>query len=368
MALLRFDGKLLKLATHVNLNDGRSASMQEKLDEQIRGLKTGEDLSADSMRAAMATLLNGTASESSMREFLILLAEKGETVDELAGAAQALRQSMHRISVQRRPIVDTCGTGGDGSKTFNISTAAAIAIAAAGVAVAKHGNRKITSSTGSADVLSELGINLAATPEVAARCLNDLGLCFCFAPSFHSAMKNVSEVRRSISTPTIFNRLGPLANPASADCQVLGVGAEGLVEVMAGALQKLGTTRSLVVRGEDGVDEISLSAATRVIEVTSDSIREHRWQPADFGLQPADRGELFADSPQSSAECIRAVLAGEHGPRRDVVVINAAAGLWIAGVEGDLAGCARRVEMAIDSGAAAKLVEALGQATHEIAN
>ncbi len=313
----------------------------------------------------VAWLLSGRAEQSAIVACLVALSEKGETVDELVGAAQALRDSMLTVESQRRPLLDTCGTGGDGAKTFNISTAAAIAIAACGVAVAKHGNRKITSSTGSADVLAELGINLEASPAVVTASLERLGICFCFAPHFHPAMRHVGSARREIAHPTIFNRLGPLANPASADRQVLGVGAEEMQRPMALALQRLGSHRSLVVRGTDGVDEISLAASTIVLEVTPQAIVEHCWSPEDFGLPRASRDELFADDPAASAARIRSVLDGETGACRDVVVINAAAGLWVAGVHSDLRECARRVQQAIDSGQAKRLVEKLGKATHE---
>lgn len=331
----------------------------------IEHLDAGKDLSKDQMRDAISWLLSGIADEHSMMLLLTKLANKGETATELTGAAEALRSSMYRIHTQRSPIVDTCGTGGDGSKTFNISTAAALVIASTGTAVAKHGNRKITSSTGSADVLAELGINLAAPPEVAQTCLEQIGICFCFAPFFHPAMKNVGPVRQAIKTPTIFNRLGPLANPASANCQVLGVGDGKLQSVMAEALQMLGTRHSIVVRGEDGVDEISISAPTRVLEVTPDAITEHEWTPELFGLYRADRTELFADDPASSAACIREVLEGRRGPKRDVVVLNAAAGLWLAGVSTELQTCARVAEQAIDSGQTQKLATDLGQLTHQ---
>ncbi len=326
-------------------------------------LQSGKDLSSSQMFEVIDWFLSGHAATENIREILVKLAEKGECVDELVGAAAALRASMVRIHSQRTPIVDTCGTGGDGTKTFNISTAAALAIASCGVAVAKHGNRKITSSTGSADVLSELGINLEAHPQVVEQCLQNLGICFCFAPLFHPAMRHVGPTRREIPHPTIFNRLGPLANPASADRQVLGVGAAELQYPMAQALQRLGSTRSLIVRGRDGVDEISLSTETRVLEVSPSGIQEHTWCPADFGITASERDALYADDPVASANCIRAVFDGELGPRRDVVVLNAAAGLWIAGVAADLKQCAQRVCNAIDTGETRSLLAKLGQAT-----
>ncbi len=335
--------------------------MTVEMGEAVRLVTSGVDLSRGQMQSVANAFLSGNVNSAEMRAFLVGLAEKGETVDELVGAAEAMRASMVTINSKNRPVVDTCGTGGDGSQTFNISTAAAIVTAAAGVPVAKHGNRKITSATGSADVLAELGINLDAAAPTVEQCLRELGLCFCFAPRFHPAMRHVAEVRRSIPHPTIFNRLGPLCNPARAECQVLGVGNEVLQQKLAGALLQLGTQRSIVVRGEDGVDELSISGFSRVIEVTVDSTVEHRWHPRDFGLAIADRHELFADSPAGSAQCIRAVLEGARGACRDAVVLNSACALWIAGISNDLHECSARVQASIDSGAASALLVRLGR-------
>ncbi len=304
------------------------------------------------MEQVIGSMLSGAASEADMEAFLLALQEQGESVDDLVGAASAMRKAMVRIQSDLPIILDTCGTGGDGSQTFNISTAAAIVIAAAGVPVAKHGNRKITSSTGSADVLAELGIRLDASRDSVERSLNELKLCFCFAPMFHPAMKHVSEVRKRIHGPTIFNRLGPLCNPALANHQVLGVGSADLQHKMAQALQELGTTRAFVVRGDDGVDEFSLEHSTQVYEVSSAAIKPNRLRPEDFGIESQSRQGLFADSPASSAACIREAISGRPGPCRDVVVINAAAGLWLAGVDRNLQKCAAQACAAIDSGAA----------------
>lgn len=338
--------------------------MANELRNTIDQVESGCDLTAEQMRTVVSDFLSGAAESVAMRQFLVALAKKGETVDELVGAAQAMRNSMVEIPSARRPIVDTCGTGGDGSQTFNISTAAAIVVAAAGVPVAKHGNRKVTSATGSADVLAELGINLDADSACVERCLAELGLCFCFAPRFHPAMRHVAEVRKSISHPTIFNRLGPLCNPAKAECQVLGVGDAGLQVKLASALQRLGTKRSIVVRGDDGVDELSLSGPSKVIEVQGAAMTEFSWQPSDFGLAVADRRELFADNPESSAKCIRDVLSGVRGACRDAVVLNAASAMWIANVSNEPRECAQRVQAAIDSGAAKELVVKLGNLSH----
>lgn len=336
-----------------------------QIDEILKILRNGDDLSREQMRSVVGWFLSGEADIDSIASLLTLLAEKGETAGELTGAVDALRAQMYRIHSHRSPVVDTCGTGGDGAETFNISTAAALVIASADVAVAKHGNRKITSRSGSADVLGELGIDLEAPPKVAQRCLDEIGICFCYAPFFHPAMKHVGEARRTLDRPTIFNRLGPLANPAEVKFQILGVGNPELQPVIAEALQMLGTQRSLVVCGEDGVDEISISASTRVLEVTPSEISEHQWSPEQFGLYTADRSELFANDPVSSAECIRQVLDGRRGPHRDVVVMNAAAGLWIAGVTSELQTCARIAEQAIDAGKTKELVKRLSELTRQ---
>ncbi len=328
-------------------------------------IQSHQDLSEDQMSVAIGNILAGKTEQSEIVSFLTAMYQKGETAAELAGAGRALRASMHRIQAVQRPIVDTCGTGGDGSKTFNISTAAALVLAATGTPVAKHGNRAITSSTGSADVLVELGINLEASPEVAERCLEELGICFCFAPFFHPSMKYVGPARRQLGHPTIFNRLGPLANPAGAECQVLGVSSSELQSKMAQALQWLGTKRSLVVRGEDGVDEISISGPTRVLEVTPSGIQEHQWTPEMFGVEPAPREALFADDPATSAARIRAILNGEAGPCRDVVVINAAAALWLVRPGASLTECGQQIAEVIDSGQAKALTEKLGEFTRQ---
>lgn len=336
---------------------------EHEFTEILSTLQSQHDLSQAQMRGTIGWLLSGNATPPDTKQLLELLADKGETVDELAGAAQAMRDSMVPIPTAHRIVADTCGTGGDGSQTFNISTAAALVTAASGVPVAKHGNRKVTSSTGSADVLSELGVNLEASPAVVQSCLEQLGICFCFAPHFHPAMRHVGPVRREIPRPTIFNRLGPLSNPAGARYQVLGVGADDLQDTMAAALHQLGTSRSVVVRGLDGVDEVSLSASTRVLEVTPEGIQEHAWSPADFGIQPQERDALFADDPASSAACIREVLDGTPGAKRDVVVLNAAATLWIAGEQPSLRACAEQAAQAIDDGRAKKLTEQLAELT-----
>lgn len=328
-------------------------------------LQSRQNLNEDQMAQAIGTILTGSMGQTAIMEFLSALYEKGETDQELAGAARAMRTAMLTVSSTVRPVLDTCGTGGDGSKTFNISTAAAIVLAATGCRVAKHGNRKITSSTGSADVLAELGINLEASPSIVERCLNEIGLCFCFAPNFHPAMRHVALARRQLSHPTIFNRLGPLTNPALAEHQVIGVGDVKLQPLLANTLQRLGTVRSLVVRGDDGVDEISISAPTSILEVQQSSIISHHWTPEDFDVAFGSRQDLYADNPASSADSIRRVLTGERGASRDVVVINAAAALWLTQCEQcSLKECSKVAQYAIDSGRASELLRNLARLTN----
>jgi anthranilate phosphoribosyltransferase len=294
---------------------------------------------------------------------LLALREKGEAVEEIAGAAAALRQHMTRIHSRRDELLDTCGTGGDGTRTFNISTAAALVAAAAGVAVAKHGNRRITSACGSADVLAALGVNIEAGSDVVERCLDELGICFCFAPQLHPAMKRVAAIRRALGVPTVFNLLGPLSNPAGAPYQLLGVGRGELRGKLAHALQRLGARRAAVVSGRDGMDEVTLADATDVHLVEGDQVQPTQWTPEDFGVDRADRAALLAATPDESAALIRRVLLGEAGPPRDIVVANAAAGLWLARREPSLRQCAERAREAIDSRAAAELLDRLVEFT-----
>jgi anthranilate phosphoribosyltransferase len=322
-------------------------------------LAAGHDLSLEEMRAVIGELLAGRVPANQMAVLLTALLHKGETPDEIAGAALAMREHMTPVRTRRTGVVDTCGTGGIGSELFNISTAAAIVVAAAGVPVAKHGNRSITSKSGSADVLGLLGVKVDAALPVLERCLNELGICFCFAPCLHPAMKHVAAVRKQLGVATIFNLLGPLCNPAGATRQLLGVGKRELHETMAEVLKRLGTEHAVVVHGTDGLGEISLSAATEVIEVRgNDEMHRFTWRPEDFGVATTSREALQVAGPEESAAMIRRVLAGERGPPRDIVVLNAAAALWTAEVSGSPLACAERAAQAIDSGDAQRLLNA----------
>lgn len=326
-------------------------------------ISAGENLTMEEMAAVMAEVMSGCCQEPEIALLLTALKAKGETAEEIAGAAQVMRKHMTAIRSSRQGIVDTCGTGGVGSNIFNVSTAAALVTAAAGVPVAKHGNRSATSKSGSADVLQALGVNIAAPVETVEHCLNELGLCFCFAPSLHPAMKHVSAVRKQLGTPTIFNLLGPLCNPAGARYQVMGVGRPELRDLMAAVLLRLGTERAVVVGGVDGMGEVTITGPTEVREVTPSGIRSFAWQPADFGLATSSKETLVVDGPQASAAIILEVLSGKQGPPRDIVLINAAAALWVAGIDPSPLRCAQIAAEAIDSRQTEQLLDKLILAT-----
>lgn len=328
-------------------------------------VKSGQSLSMPQMRQVVDEVMGGQWDNANLAELLTALREKGETAEEIAGAAAALRKHMTSIPVDPTGLLDTCGTGGDGTGTFNISTAAALVAAAAGAKVAKHGNRKITSKSGSADVLAELGVNIEAGVEQVARCIDQVGIGFCFAPALHPAMKRVGEVRRSLPFPTIFNLLGPLSNPASAPYQLLGVGRPEIRERMAAALQLLGAERAAVVCGEDGLDEVTLNGETLVSLVTPEGVESHRWKPEDFGIPSGGDDSLLAADPAASAAVIRRVISGERSAARNIVVLNAAAALWTAGLSATPSEAGQRAASAIDSGKAAELLEQLALVSHQ---
>jgi anthranilate phosphoribosyltransferase len=330
----------------------------------LERVEAGQDLSMEEMAQAMGNMMEGKCSDEAIARLLLGLRKKGESVAEVAGAAAAMRQHMTPIRTRRTPLVDVVGTGGDASGTFNISTAAALVTAAAGVAVAKHGNRRITSRTGSADVLAELGVNIEADVACVEDCLQELGICFCFAPLLHQAMKHVAAVRRELGVPTIFNILGPLSNPAGASFQLLGVGRPELRPLLAEALAMLGTVRVLVVHGSDGLDEVTLGGVTHVTEATRGQSREFDWHPADFGLEVCPCEPLLVDGPAQSAAVIRDILAGHPGPPRDIVLANAGAALWTVGRDESLPQCVRLAAEAVDSGAASELLSKLVDRTH----
>jgi len=326
--------------------------------EAIAGLVEGRDLPMEEAAQVMREIMGGEATPAQMAAFLVALRAKGETVDEIAGLARIMREKAARVSVTG-PVVDTCGTGGDAQGTFNISTTAAFVVAGAGVKVAKHGNRAMSSHCGSADVLEALGVKIDLGPEGVARCLTEAGVGFMFAQVFHPAMKFVGPVRREIGIRTVFNILGPLTNPAGAQSQVIGVASPVFGPKLAQALQRLGARHVFVVHGAGGLDEISPSGETQVWETKDGQSREFRISPSDFGLAKSALADIKGGTVQENAQMVRDVLSGKPGPRRDVVVMNAAAALFVSGHARNLAEGARQAEEAIDGGRAAQKLEAL---------
>jgi anthranilate phosphoribosyltransferase len=327
-------------------------------------LAAGEDLEASEMTAAMGTIMSGERPKGEIGLFLTSLAAKGETAEEVAGAARAMRAHMTPIRSRYEQLLDTCGTGGGGSNLFNVSTTAALVIAATGVPVAKHGNRSVTSRSGSADVLAELGVNIAATIPQVERCLDELGVCFCFAPLMHPAMKHVAAVRKELGIRTIFNVLGPLSNPAGASHQLLGAGLPELRPLLASALRLLDIEHALVVSGEDGLGEATLTGKTFATEVSHGEEREVVYRPEDFGLAVQSLDAARVESPAESAAIVRGVLGGEPGAARDIVILNAAAGLITVEPALQPPAAAKRAAEAIDSGAAGELLQKLVALSH----
>lgn len=338
-----------------------------EIEQSLEQLGRDQTLSVDQTRGCIERMLEGEVDPGLMSRWLTEIRRVGESWEMLLGAAQAMRAHMVPVVSHRSGLLDTCGTGGDGSRTFNISTATALVVAACGVPVAKHGNRKITSSTGSADVLQALGIEVDLPAEAVGRCIDQSGIGFCFAPRLHPAMKQVSGVRRSLGFPTIFNALGPLCNPASAPFQLLGVGQRALAEKMAEALRHLPVERAIVVRGEDGLDEVSLMAPTEVWQITGRSIERLSWTPSDFGMTLVDPQSLFASDPDHSAQMIRQILEGREGPPRSIVEANAAAALWVAGAAESLRDGVMVARQAIESGRAGQLLSDLARQTQSLA-
>jgi anthranilate phosphoribosyltransferase len=333
--------------------------MNEALKPALTDLVEDRRLSAEVMKSAVGAIMDGQCTEAEIAAFLTALRCRGESVGELVGAARAMRERATPIHCQSNGMLDTCGTGGDLLHTFNISTAAALVAASAGQPVAKHGNRSATSTTGSADVLEALGVNLQLSAERVGRCIDEVGIGFCFAPLLHGAMKHVAPVRKQLGFRTIFNLLGPLTNPASATYQVIGTTRTRVAELLAKALHQLGSQRAIVVCGNDELDEVSLWGETAVFEVSATGVMRHTWTASTFGLAECRVDSLRVNSASQSADVIRRLFDGERGPAYDIVVANAAAGLLAANRVDSIQAAVPLAKAAIDSGATALLCERL---------
>jgi anthranilate phosphoribosyltransferase len=332
--------------------------------EAIAKLVDGQSLAEDEAAAVMEEIMTGEATPAQLGAFLLALRLKGETVDEIAGMARVMRAKALRVPYEGSSLLDTCGTGGDGSGTFNVSTAAAFVAAGAGTVVAKHGNRAMTSACGSADVLEALGARIDLPPEQVAHCLRQANVGFMFAPAFHPAMRFAAGPRREIGVRTVFNVLGPLTNPAGAQAQVLGVADVALTEKMVQVLERLGCRHALVVHGEDGLDEMTLTGPTLVHELKDGALLSYRVTPEDVGLPRADARAVKGGSPAENAAAMRAVLAGQRGPLRDIVLLNSAAALLAADIVATLVEGVSLAAAAIDSGAAARALERFVEVTN----
>jgi len=331
--------------------------------EAIRKAVDRKDLTREEAFAVMDAIMSGQATDAQIASFLTALRMKGETVEELIGFARVMREKVspvktrHRVQASlsgtdREMLVDTCGTGGDATGTFNVSTATAFVVAGAGVPVAKHGNRSVSSLCGSADVVEALGVRLDLSPERVGKCVDEVGIGFCYAPLLHKAMKYVMPARKEIRIRTVFNILGPLTNPAHAPAQIIGVYDGKLTEVMARVLKELGAVRAFVVHGEDGLDEISTTSESRISELRHNQVQTYTVRPEDFGLTRTRMAELQGGSAADNAEIIRHILKGERGPKRDIVVLNAGAAIAAGGKAEDIGAGVALAQRSIDSGAA----------------
>ncbi len=329
------------------------------LREKLGQVVDGQSLDLQAMAEAVGAIMEGRASHVQIGAFLTALRLKGETEEEIAGAATALRDRCVRLPGSPFPgAIDTCGTGGDGTGTVNVSTLAALTAAGAGARVAKHGNRSVSSLCGSADLLTALGVRIDGSPEVAARCLAEAGFAFLFAPLYHPAMKEVAPVRREMGIRTLFNLIGPLCNPAGVRRQVMGVYSADLLELVAAVLRRLGCERAMVVASDDGLDEISVCAPTTVVQLYEDGgVQVTTLDPGDFGLRPHPSEALKGGDPGENAAISMELLKGAHGPVRDAVVVNAAAALEVAGIASDLEEGLKMAALALDSGKALGVLE-----------
>ncbi|MBI2503755.1 MAG: anthranilate phosphoribosyltransferase [Candidatus Latescibacteria bacterium] len=332
--------------------------------EAIQQLIDRKDLSREAARQVMDQIMSGQTTDAQIAGFLVALRCKGETAEEIAGCAEAMRQKATPIHTRRQPLIDTCGTGGDGSGTFNISTTVALVAAGAGLCVAKHGNRAMSSQCGSADVLQALGVNVEISPEQVGACLDEAGIGFLFAPKLHGAMKHAIGPRRELGTRTVFNALGPLTNPAGARRQLIGVYSGSLTQKLAQVLKTLGSERALVVHGSDGLDELTLTGPSQVAELKEGQVSTYEVRPEQFGLKTAPAAALKGGDAQHNAQILSAVLKGEEGPRCDIVLLNAGAAILAGGLAADLGEGMAKARESIASGKALQALEALRQVSN----
>ncbi|GIQ61761.1 anthranilate phosphoribosyltransferase [Paenibacillus cisolokensis] len=332
-------------------------------------MMSGTDLTREEAREVMEIIMSGKATSAQIAGIVTALRMKGETVDEIAGFAEVMRSKSNRVATEREGLLDTCGTGGSGIHKFNISTASAIIAAAAGVRVAKHGNRAMSGKAGSADVLEALGVNIALSAEQAARCLDEIGICFMFAQLYHPALKHAAGPRKELGVRTIFNMLGPLTNPAGADRQLLGLYDRSRTETVAGVLRELGLKRAMVVSSHDGLDEISISAPTQISELRDGQLRTYDLTPEQLGLRTYPLGEVLGGDAAVNAAIIRSVFAGEQkGAYRDIVLANAGACIYVGDAADTLREGVERAKEVIDSGLASAKLQQLIETTGEVAH
>jgi len=321
------------------------------------------DLSENEMRSVMNNIMTGECTDAQIAGFLVGLRSKGETVGEITAAASVMRELASRVHISHDNLIDTCGTGGDGHNTFNISTTAAFVVAAAGGYVAKHGNRSVSSKSGSADVLETAGVKLELTPEQVAQCVEEIGIGFMFAPMHHSAMKHAIGPRKDLGVRTVFNVLGPLTNPAGAKRQVMGVFSQDWLETLANVLKNLGSEQVMIVHSEDGMDEISISAPTNIAELKDGEIKTYKIEPEQFGMQRADISTLAVENVEESFNVMQAVLDNQSGPTQDIVLLNAGAAIYTAGIEDTLATGIASARQVIENGSASSRLNQLVKLT-----
>ena len=335
------------------------------IQEALKKVLDKLNLKEEEMILVMTQVMEGKVEDSQLGAFLTALRMKGETVEEITGAAKVMRDKAEKIKVSKDPIIDTCGTGGDGANTFNISTAAAFVVAGCDIAVAKHGNRAVSSRSGSADVLKCLGVNIEASKLTVEKCIDQIGIGFLFAPLMHGAMKHAAGVRKQLGIRTIFNLLGPLTNPAGANAQVIGIYDSSRLKQIASVLKLLGTRKAFVVHGSDGLDEITLTGETKVCELANGQISEYILKPESFDLTACEAKDITGGTPEENADILKAILSGIKGPKRDIVLMNASAAICASDKKENLKAAMELARESIDSGSAEQKLNDLCRLSHE---